>query len=150
MPIQVASNLIPKNGAKWPVVEDIYVKGGLRVVVDAAARDAIYLDTTAKFTLKDGMLLVTADTKQLWQYQGLGVWTLFTPPTTPTHTHSQSEPSIQWDINHNVNTRFFTYTVFDADGYQILPSECQIVDFNNLTLYFASPIAGHATFVFDI
>lgn len=148
MPIQVASNIIPKNGAKWHVVEDIYVKGGLRVVADAAARDAIYLDTTAKFTLKNGMLLITADTNQMWQYQGLGVWTLYN--STVTATFEQATPATQWDINHTFNTRFFTYSVFDADGFQILPAECHIVDFNNLSLYFASPIAGHATFVFDI
>jgi hypothetical protein len=148
MPIQVSSNLIPKSGAKWPVVEDVYIKGGLRVVADAAARDSIYLDATAKLGLKNGMLLVTASDNKLWQYQGLGVWTAF--KSSATYTFQKATPAAEWDIVHNLNSTFFTYTVFDADGYQILPSECHIVDVNNLVVYFSAPIAGHATFVFDV
>ena len=52
MAIQVASNLVPRNGNTWPVVEDIFVKGGYRTVADLAARDAI--DPLA---LKPGMLV---------------------------------------------------------------------------------------------
>lgn len=148
MPIQVASNLIPKNGAKWSIVEDTYVKGGLRVVADAAARDAIFLDGTAVYTLKMGMLLVTADDKKLWQYQGSGVWTQF--KVAISYTFTQDTPSDTWDITHNNNSTFFTYTLFDADGYQVIPADCHITDVNNLVLSFAAPIAGHATFVFDV
>ena len=52
MPIPVSSNLVPRNGNTWPVVEDIFVKGGYRTVADLAARDAI--DPLA---LKPGMLV---------------------------------------------------------------------------------------------
>ena len=52
MAIQVASNLVPRNGNTWPVVEDIFIKGGYRTVADLAARDAI--DPLA---LKPGMLV---------------------------------------------------------------------------------------------
>ena len=52
MAIQVTSNLVPRNGNTWPVVEDIFVKGGYRTVADLAARDAI--DPLA---LKPGMLV---------------------------------------------------------------------------------------------
>ena len=52
MAIQVASNLVPRNGNTWPVVEDIFVKGGYRTVADLAARDAI--DPSA---LKPGMMV---------------------------------------------------------------------------------------------
>ena len=41
MPIPVSSNLIPRNGNTWPVVEDVFVKGGFRVVSNLAARNAI-------------------------------------------------------------------------------------------------------------
>ena len=52
MAIQVASNLVPRTGNTWPVVEDIFVKGGYRTVADLAARDAI--DPSA---LKPGMMV---------------------------------------------------------------------------------------------
>ena len=32
MPIPVSSNLVPRNGNTWPVVEDIFIKGGYRTV----------------------------------------------------------------------------------------------------------------------
>ena len=148
MPIQVASNIIPKSGAKWPVVEDIYVKGGLRVVADAATRDSLYTDTTAKLGLKTGMLLITASDSKIWQYAGLGVW--IEVKKTVAYTYTQDTPSDLWLISHGANSSHFTYTLFDAEGYQILPSECHILDVNNLEVSFASPIAGHATFFFDV
>ena len=52
MAIQVASNIIPRNGNTWPVVEDVFVKGGFRVVDDLAARDAIN-----PLSMKQGMLV---------------------------------------------------------------------------------------------
>lgn len=148
MPVQIASNIIPKNGAKWYVVEDIYVKGGLRVVPDAATRDSLYLDSTAKFCLKSGQLLVTADDNKLWQYRGLGVWVPLVIPTA--FTFVQATPSGQWDIQHNLNSSAFTYTIFDADGFQVLPDECHIIDVNNLTISFSAAIAGQVTFVFNV
>lgn len=41
MPVNVISNLIPKNGGSFPVTEDTYVKGGWQSVADNTARDAI-------------------------------------------------------------------------------------------------------------
>ena len=32
MAIQIASDLVPRNGNTWPVVEDIFIKGGYRTV----------------------------------------------------------------------------------------------------------------------
>ena len=52
MAIHVASNIIPRNGNTWPVVEDVFVKGGFRVVDDLAARDAI-----DPLSMKQGMLV---------------------------------------------------------------------------------------------
>ena len=52
MAIQVASSIIPRNGNTWPVVEDVFVKGGFRVVDDLAARDAI-----DPLSMKQGMLV---------------------------------------------------------------------------------------------
>lgn len=148
MPIAVASNLIPKNSAKWPVVEDTYLRGGLRVVTNATARDAIYADPGARQGLKTGMLLVTANDRRIWQYEGLGAWTELKKSTTKTYAFSQ--PGTLWDIPHNTGSTNFTYTVFDTDGFQILPHECQILDVNNLRLTFLEEIAGTVTVTFNI
>lgn len=146
MPIQVASNLIPRNNAKWHVVEDIYVKGGLRVVASEAARDAIYLDATAKLTLKIGMVVVTADTGQLWQYLGFGAWAEL--KKSRTYSFEMETPNNTWVLPHNMDSRHFTYSVFDADGHQVLPNECTILDSNNLQLTFLEALAGTATLTF--
>ncbi len=34
MAIQLASNLIPRNGNTWPIAEDIHIKGGYRTVAN--------------------------------------------------------------------------------------------------------------------
>ena len=149
MPVQVASILIPKSAAKWPLVEDIYIKGGLRVVADAAARDAIYTDSMAKLGLKNGQIVVTADNNKLWQYVGSGTWTeLKLGPKF--FNFDQTTASDTWLIPHNMNTKYFTYSVFDDGGFAILPSECKIVDVNNLVLYFAMPVIGFASFNFNV
>ena len=148
MPIFVASSFIPKNGAKWPVLEDVYLRGGIRVVANAAARDATYADSNARQGLKTGMLLVTADNKKLWQYDGLGVWTELKKSSTK--TFSFSIPGMVWDIPHNTGSTNFNYTVFDVDGFQILPNECQILDVNNLRLTFLEAVAGTLTATFNV
>lgn len=148
MPIYVSANLIPRNGAKWHVVEDLYIKGGLRVVADAAARDAIYLNATAKLTLKRGMLLVTADDGKLWQYADLGVWQEL--KTSHSYTHEQTTPSNEWFVAHGMGSRFFTYTVFDEAGIQVMPNECVIVDDSNLLLTFLEAISGTVTLTFNV
>lgn len=147
MPIFVASNIVPRNSGKWPVVEDIYLRGGLRVVADATARDAVYADSAARQGLKTGQLLVTANDKKIWQYEGTGVWTELKKSLTKTYTFT--EPGNTWVIPHNTGSSSFTYSVFDVDGFQILPHECQILDSNTLRLLFLEDIAGSATFSFN-
>ena len=149
MPIQVASNIIPKSGALWPVVEDKFVKGGMRVVPDYATRDALHLSPTASLGLKTGMLVVTANDMKLWQYVATGTWVEFRQPIT--HVHIQSVESDTWNIAHGKSSRHFTYTLFyDDDGEvtQCFPNNVVIVDDNNLLMTFLKPITGHVTLNF--
>ncbi len=148
MPIQVSSALLPKNNAKWHIVEDIYIRGGLRVVANAAARDLMYTDAALKLALKTGMLVITADNSRVWQYAGLGVWKELKKVNT--FTFETSEALLEWNIAHNCGSRNFTYAVFDGDGFQILPNECQIVDVDNLKLTFSQATAGHVSLTFNI
>ncbi len=41
MPIQIASQLIPRNGNTWPIAEDVHIKGGYRVLSTLVDRDAV-------------------------------------------------------------------------------------------------------------
>lgn len=148
MPIFVASNIAPRNSGKFAIVEDIYVRGGIRVVTSAAARDAIYADTVARGTLKIGMLLVTADDKRIWQYEATNTWVELKKSTT--RTFGFSIAGTVWDIPHNTGSMNFTYTVFDSDGFQVLPNECQVVDFNNLRLTFLEELSGTVTLTFNV
>ncbi len=57
MPIQLTSFLVPAGGNRFPLLEDIYVKGGVKIVANAAERDAI-----DPRVLKDGMLVINRAT----------------------------------------------------------------------------------------
>lgn len=73
MPIEISSNLLPRNGNKFYLLEDTYFRGGLRVTEDASERDSIDPDS-----LKAGMLVVTADDMKLWQLnEDLETWREF-------------------------------------------------------------------------
>lgn len=70
MSIQVASFLVPKNGNTWPVLEDVFIKGGFRAVADQTARNTI--DAAG---MKAGMLVsVLADNKIYQLGSDLATW----------------------------------------------------------------------------
>lgn len=62
MPVQLASFLIPKAGNSFFLLEDVYLKGGLRIVPNSAARLALNAST-----LKPAMLVIDQDTRKIWQ-----------------------------------------------------------------------------------
>lgn len=62
MPVQVASNLIPKNNARWFVTEDKYIKGGWQIVADQAERDTIPEENR-----KAGMVVHIQSDRSNWQ-----------------------------------------------------------------------------------
>lgn len=73
MPIQLASNIVPRNQNTWYLLEDVYMKGGFQVRADEADRDSI-----DPLNLKAGMLCLTQDTKTLWILgDDLATWTQF-------------------------------------------------------------------------
>jgi hypothetical protein len=73
MAIQVASFIVPKNNNTWYVLEDKYLKGGLRVVANVTERNNI--DSLSR---KAAMLVITQDDKKVWQLNAdLSTWTEF-------------------------------------------------------------------------
>ncbi len=61
MPIEISSNIVPRNGNTWPVVEDTYIKGGVRPL--ATLGDFQSVDPLA---LKPGMMFYVQDTQTLY------------------------------------------------------------------------------------
>lgn len=61
MPLQIGDSLEPAGGGSFYLLEDVYLKGGLSVRDNVAARDAI-----AVGNLKAGQLVLTADDSKLW------------------------------------------------------------------------------------
>jgi hypothetical protein len=149
MPIQVASFLIPRNNNTWYILEDKYLKGGLRVCTDVAERTAIHAAS-----LKLGMLVLLLSDNKIYQLKNVStkLWEPYvssTPQVNPFHTHKQVAPSDVWTIQHNKANRYFQHTLFDDSGKSILPDEITIIDNNTVQIKFIMPIMGHCVLAFD-
>jgi collagen type VII alpha len=59
-----------------------------------------------------------------------------------TKTQNFSSPSTTWSFNHQMGERYPSITVFDSDGYVVIPSEIHAIDDNNLNVYFPSNQTG--------
>lgn len=150
MPIQVASFLIPRNGATWYILEDKYLKGGLRICADEAERTAIH-----PASLKQGMLVLLITDNKLYQLSDVAnkTWVEYKPSTpqfNPFYTHVQDAPNDVWSVAHNKNNKHFTVNVFDDEGRSLFPDSISIIDENNVEIRFLYPIAGHCVFGFDV
>ena len=76
MPIQIASNIVPKNSQTFYMVEDVFIKGGFQIQDNIAGRDAI-----AFGNLKLGQLVLTTDTGIIWKLTSLAGPTIAAPDT---------------------------------------------------------------------
>lgn len=74
MALQLASNIIPSGGGTYYLMEDVYLKGGLQIRDNIADRDKIALTN-----LKLGALVLTVDTKKIWQVTELVLQTKQNP-----------------------------------------------------------------------
>lgn len=64
MPIYLASSILPRNGNSYFLMDDVYLRGGFQVRVDAADRDSIMA-----MNRKAGMLVLTQDDGKIWVLQ---------------------------------------------------------------------------------
>lgn len=152
MAVQVSAIIVPKSGGKWPVVEDVYIRGGFKTYATVAARDLVAANSVQKQTLKVGTVVLTLDTLQLWRYTGVAgaLWVEFVPKPNDRHTHIQTESAAVWEVVHGKNCTHFTYSIFGEDGYSFIPDKVQIVDSNTIRIYMLDPVAGSATFSFNL
>ena len=87
----------------------------------------------------------TGSSNQLLSTDGSNVyWTTFDPivVTGDTKKLIVSSPSTTWNFNHNLNSLYPAITVFNSDGYVIIPQNIHVIDYNNLTVSFASSQTG--------
>lgn len=147
MPITVSSFIVPKNGNKWYVLEDTYLKGGLRVVANEEERLSIH-----PASRKARMLAIDIDTGLIWQLSAdLVTWTSFKiDANSVAYTHLQPQAATTWTITHNKNCRYFTYSIWDSAGKTFIPGEITIVDTNTVTVDCLMAVAGHITLNFDL
>ncbi len=148
MPVQLASFLIPRNSNTWYLVEDKFVKGGLQVLPDHTARNAIN-----PLNLKAGQLVITQNDTRVWQLgSDLVSWTEFVPASNynPFYTHKQTTPNAIWNIVHNKNCRYFSYSIYDVSGLSILPDEVEVIDVHSVRIKFIVPLSGHCSLAFDL
>ncbi len=146
MAIEISSFLIPRNSQKFFLLEDVYLKGGFRIVASVAERDALHASTK-----KSRMVVVTADTGTIWQLQpDLRTWAEFRSKSDyfPFFVHDQFDAASTWTIEHAKDNQYLTYSVFTYDGEQIYPDEAAQQDTNTLVLKFNVPVSGYATVSF--
>jgi len=87
----------------------------------------------------------TGTSNQLLSTDGSHVyWTTFDPIVVSGDTKKLivSSPSTTWNFNHNLNSLYPAITVFNSDGYVIIPQNIHVIDYNNLTVSFASSQTG--------
>ena len=47
-----------------------------------------------------------------------------------------------WSLNHGMNERYPSITVFDSDGYVVIPTGVRAIDSNNIEVYFSQAQTG--------
>jgi len=60
------------------------------------------------------------------------------------YCHIQAAPSSTWNVNHALNQKYAIVQVYDGTDNMVIPATVVLVDANNLTITFGSPLAGRA------
>ena len=146
MAVSVASFLVPRNNGKFSLLEDIYLRGGFRIVGNVDERNTMHPSVK-----KARMVVITADDGRVWQLlPDMQTWAEFRAKTNyfPFFTHDQPDPDTVWQISHNRDSKYFSYTLFDDTGEQVIPDKVVITGGNTVEFHFNVPVGGHATFTF--
>lgn len=64
------------------------------------------------------------------------------------YVHVQNTDSSSWSIEHNKNSIYYNWNVWDQEGSPIIPDDVLTIDENNLKILFAAPITGKAILSF--
>ena len=64
--------------------------------------------------------------------------------TGSTSELSQSIAAVTWSFNHNLNSKYVNFTVYDSSDYVIIPANIRAIDSNSAELHFATSQTGRA------
>ena len=64
--------------------------------------------------------------------------------TGSTSTLIQTTSAVTWSFNHQLNTKYPAFEVYDSNDYVIIPAGIKVIDTDNAELYFAGAQAGRA------
>lgn len=137
MPIQLISEIVPKNNGEFALLDDKNLRGSYRICTTLIERNSIPTDN-----LKFGMqVFVQEDEKKYILESDLITWTEVVN-VPPEHMHNQIIGAAIWNINHNLN-KFPTVTVTDS-GNNVIVGDIQYVDSNNVIVSFTGSFSGKA------
>ena len=109
------------------------------LAVDFKINDALDIDIT---DLSDRDTLIYDESRELWVAQ---------PPIEKIvyRKYNFSSPSLQWLVNHNLNT--YDYSVTLRDQYRtVFIAKTQTIDENNFIVDLSSAIGGTADVIFNV
>lgn len=69
-------------------------------------------------------------------------------PVAKVYVHTQTSGSTIWNVNHNMNSQNYTYSLFDNGGGWFMPDNITASGNNNIIVSLSDPIAGTGVFVF--
>ena len=64
-------------------------------------------------------------------------------------TLNQTTPSTTWTVNHNLNNPYPSITIYDSNGYVLIPKNILSNNANQTTVTFSYPATGYATVVVE-
>ena len=148
MPLYVIGEILPKNNADFPIVDDSNVRGGHRSVSSIGDMNAI-----TQSHRKIGMTVYVVSNNKTykllsdlitWEEVQLGNGSGGSTPTDLIFVHQQQTPLSIWQIDHNLS-KIPSIVVTDTLGTEVY-GEYVHNTVNRSTLNFGYPITGIATF----
>lgn len=137
MPIQVISEIVPKNNGEFALLDDKNLRGSYRICETLTERNNIPSDN-----LKYGMRVFVQENNNIYTLESdLITWTLVALPAQE-YVHNQVISSASWNINHNLN-KFPSVTVTDS-GNNVIMGDVAYIDTNNVTVSFTGAFSGKA------
>jgi hypothetical protein len=61
----------------------------------------------------------------------------------------QTTPATTWSFNHNLNSKYVSFEVFDDNDFVIIPANIRVLNTNNAEIFFSSPTTGKAVAQFS-
>lgn len=77
---------------------------------------------------------------------GLPAWVPLTREIN-TYMHMEPNPTLVWNINHNLKVGTPIVQIYDNDSKNVIPDAIEIVDENSVSITFSVPQSGRATVV---